>query len=151
MRSGASSGDLGFALSPSGRSAVDSGVVRLLLLAMVHLVEAVESTSPRDERRRRRQGRRIVAGRMSKHVAGAEERSILKDVEMVEELRMTLVLGNSSGVNDDVGRKEDGEVSGTFCSIPPSLDSGSGLVGVAHEVDDALDEEVVGQAVGRKH
>lgn len=150
MRSGASSGDLGFALSPSGRSAVDSGVVRLLLLAMVHLVEAVES-SPRDERRRRRQGRRIVAGRMSKHVAGAEERSILKDVEMVEELRMTLVLGNSSGVNDDVGRKEDGEVSGTFCSIPPSLDSGSGLVGVAHEVDDALDEEVVGQAVGRKH
>ena len=143
MRSGASSGDLGFALSPSGRSAVDSGVVRLLLLAMMHLVEAVES-SPRDERRRRRQGRRIVAGRMSKHVAGAEERNILKDVEMVEELRMTLVLGNSSGVNDDAGRKEDGEVSNTFCSIPPSLDSGSGLVGVAHEVDDSLDEEGIG-------
>ena len=97
-------------MSLLGRGVVDFGRVNALLLAMVHLVEAVEAGLGFGGLRRRRKGGRVGVDRMGDHLTRANEGSTLKRVEVVDELRRALILDDGRGINDVVGREEDGVV-----------------------------------------
>ena len=137
MRNGANSGDLGLALSPSGRGAVDFSRMGLFLVAAMHLVEGVEAGRRSRLKRRRRAGN-VGVGGLIEHLRRAKEGSVLKSVEVVDELKRAVKLSQGGGVNDVVGRKEEAEVGAALCSAPPRLAPRSSFLRATHDVDGAL-------------
>ena len=115
----------------------------MFLAATVHLVEGVEAGRRSRLKRRRRAGNVRVGGLID-HLRRTKEGSILKSVEMVDELKRAVKLVQGGRVNDGVERKEDGEVGDALCLIPPSMKPSSGLLRATHDVDDSLHEEGIG-------
>ena len=81
----------------------------MFLVAAMHLVEGVEAGNRSRLKRRRRAGN-VGVGGLIEHFRRAKEGSVLKSVEVVDELERAVKLSQGGGVNDVVGRKEDAEV-----------------------------------------